>query len=266
MSELKPQPSLFLPHGAPDLPLTSIPAADFLRRLSSQLPQRPDGIVIISAHWMIRGLGMTAPGPLETIHDFGGFSPELYRLTYNARGTADLSAQVQEVLAEAGQEIAQVQGRGLDHGAWVPLLMVYPEADIPVVQISLDATRSARELVALGHALEPLRERNILIIGSGASVHNLRRIAPEGSSVPEWARSFDDWVSDTLDSGDVATLADFEAEAPAARQAHPTTEHFLPLFVAAGAGGTGNAARKLHESFSYGSIGMSAWAFGGEEQ
>ncbi|MEP3276181.1 MAG: class III extradiol ring-cleavage dioxygenase [Stappiaceae bacterium] len=254
-------PSLFVPHGAPDLPLSGHPAAEFLKGLSGHF-KKPDGIVIVSAHWCTRGTRLTAASTLETIHDFGGFPAELYELQYPARSSPELVGMVSQALESSGMAIEHDPVRGLDHGAWVPLLLAFPEAEIPLVQLSLDMRRSPAEQVALGEILEPLRRRNILIIGSGGSTHNLRAIAPEGSAVPDWANAFDDWINETLQKRDYDALAAFETDAPNAAMAHPTAEHLLPLLVAAGAGRESGTVERLHHSFSYGSIGMSAWAFG----
>lgn len=255
-------PSLFVPHGAPDLPISGHPAAVFLKSLSDYVG-RPDGIVIISAHWCTQGVRLTSAPELKTIHDFSGFPSALYELHYPARSAPDLVRTVTGTLEAAGVSVQHDVKRGLDHGAWVPLLLAFPEADIPVVQLSLDMGRNPAEQLALGEMLEPLRNRNVLLIGSGGSVHNLRALTPEGNPVPDWARDFDNWLNNTLERHDFSELTAFETRGPEAKLAHPTAEHLLPLLVAAGAGRTGEAVERLHHSFSYGSIGMSAWAFGG---
>jgi len=254
-------PALFLPHGAPDLPLANIPAANFLRGLGASLP-RPDGIIIVSAHWETSGLQFTTVKILQTIYDFGGFAPELYQLKYPAETSAELITSVEQSLQNEGYTLQKNHNRGLDHGAWVPLLLAYPAADIPVVQLSLDTGMDPKELFDLGRALAPLRRHNILIIGSGATVHNLRHINPEGSAPPGWATGFDGWLNRALTLGNWDELLEFNRTAHA-EMAHPTPEHLLPLFVAAGAGSSNqqNRANEIHRSYSYGSIGMSAWEF-----
>lgn len=254
--------SLFLPHGAPDLPLTHIPAAQFLRGFAARR-NRPKGIIIVSAHWETHGLHYTSAGNPDTIYDFGGFPPELYRLTYPARTSRDLLGALADCLRTAGYDANADPHRGFDHGVWVPLLLAYPEVDIPVVQLSLDRTMTPENLFALGMALGPLSGRGFLVIGSGATVHNLRRLGPEGSPIPDWAREFDTWLEDVLVTSDIEALTDPE-RAPGFKRAHPTPEHFLPLIVAAGAGMTTSnlSARQLHKSYSYASISMSAWEFG----
>jgi len=253
-------PGIYVSHGSPDMALTNSAAANFLRDLPKDLPQ-PDGIVIISAHWLTRGLHITTAGPLETIHDFQGFPPELYQLNYPAVGTDRLIEQLSNCLSNQGYHVTKDKSRGLDHGAWTPLVLMYPKADIPVVQLSLDATLSGTEHLAVGRVLAALRDSNILVITSGSSVHNLSAMASEGSKTPDWAIEFEDWINQTLSSASFDELADFYHQAPHAKQAHPTTEHFLPIIVAAGVGGADAKAKRIHHGFSYGSIGMSAWSF-----
>lgn len=254
------QPSLFLPHGAPDLPVSGHEAGNFIRQLGHSL-SKPDGIVIISAHWESRGIKFTSNRTLDTIYDFYGFGDEIRQIVYPARTEQNLLEKLSATLSEAGYEFSTDAQRGLDHGAWIPLHLLYPEADIPVVQISLDMTLSPEELYRFGQALTSLRDDNILIIGSGGTVHNLGRISRNGNITPQWARDFDQWLDRILIAGDTKSLFEFGANGPSASLAHPTTEHLLPLLVAAGAGGDAIDAHKLHSSFSYGSIGMSAWAF-----
>lgn len=264
-------PSLFLAHGAPDLAVSGHPTAGFLARLGENLP-KPRGIVVVSAHWETRGLAITGGDELETIHDFFGFPEELYKLRYPASGARWLVDAVQDGLRGGGFEAQEVAKRGLDHGAWVPLLLAYPQADIPVVQLSLDRSKSNDELIAIGRALEGLRAQNILIIGSGGLVHNLRTVSLRtgvGSNAmddtpPEWAQQFENWLDDVLQGHKYAELAAFEKTAPNAAKAHPTVEHFLPLLVAVGAGGADIAGRKIHSTFSYGSLSMACWAFEAE--
>lgn len=256
-------PSLFLAHGAPDLPLGDHPAKRFLTELGARLP-RPRAILIVSAHWEAPTptLG-TAPRP-ETIYDFGGFAPELRRLSYPARTDPGLIERVSALLGAAGVVVGRDPERGYDHGVWVPLFLAYPKADLPVVQLSLqDGADAARHLI-LGRALAPLRAEGVLIIASGATAHNLGALSPEGTRAPDWAVSFDDWVHHSVQGGDQEALTAFPGAPATARRAHPTPEHFMPLLVALGAGGEGGVGRRIHHSFSYGSIGMASFAFGSE--
>ena len=252
-------PSLFIAHGAPDLPFSRTPARAFTESLGQGI-LGIRAILIISAHWEARvpTLG-TAPAP-DTIHDFGGFDDRLYSMTYPARTAGPVIDEVAQALTAAGVPHATDPQRGYDHGVWIPLMLAFPAADVPVIQLSLRRGATAAENLALGQALAPLRDRGILIIGSGATVHNLRFLAREGSPVPAWAQAFDDWIVTLVEKGDIDSLVRFPADPPGARQAHPTPEHLMPLFVALGAGG--GRGRALHRSFSWGSVGMTAFAFG----
>lgn len=258
---MSPLPSLFVSHGAPDLVVSGHQAAQFLSDLGRELP-RPEAILIVSAHWERSELTVsTSPAP-PTIHDFMGWPEELYRINYPAPGALWLAGQVAGFLSTAGIKVAPDHRRGLDHGAWVPLHLAYPAADIPVAQLSLLQGGSAREHFEIGLALAPLREQGVLIIGSGSAVHNLRMLAPEGTPPPPWALDFDDWLVDALERRDLADLSAFPGRPKDARIAHPTPEHLLPLFVALGAGWAENRWSRLHQSWSYGSLSMSAYAFG----
>ncbi len=256
------QPPLFVSHGAPDLVLKDIPAARFLRGLFKNR-LAPEGIVIVSAHWQTSDLTITTAPNLETIYDFGGFQRELYQMVYPARTADWLGKKVAAKFVASGVEFREDPRRGLDHGAWAPLHLMFPDASIPVVQLSLPRRITPTALFELGEQLAPLSEENILIIGSGASVHNLWRLQPEGAPAPEWAIAFDAWIDRVLSDRDWHALCRFEDTAHSAL-AHPTPEHFLPLIFAAGVGQLRSdtvVARHLHHSFSYGSIGMSSWEF-----
>lgn len=255
-------PSLFVAHGAPDLPYSSTPARAFTEGLGARYPGLR-AILVISAHWEapLPTIGTAAaPG---TIYDFGGFDDRLYSLTYPARTAAPVIAEVAAALDAADIAHAKDPSRGYDHGVWIPLMLAFPKADVPVIQLSLRRGASAADNFAMGQALAPLRDTGVLIVGSGATVHNLRMIAREGSPIPDWARAFDDWIVAGVEAGDTDRLLRFPAEPQGARQAHPTPEHLMPLYVALGAGG--GRGRALHRSFSWGSIGMTSFAFGEAE-
>ena len=211
-------------------------------------------------YWQSSRPAITAPGPLETDHDFMGFPPALYQLRYPAEATEALVAAVEACLPVSPERVA----RGLDHGAWMPLLMAWPDAEVPVVQLALDRRASPAQLYHIGQALQDLRAQGILVIGSGGTVHNLGALLPEGSPTPGWAREFDDWLAQVLEAGDMDRLMDFRRAAPHSAMAHPTDEHFRPIFLAAGAGDAD--AHTLHATFSYGSIGMRMIAFGEGER
>ncbi|WP_028466985.1 DODA-type extradiol aromatic ring-opening family dioxygenase [Nisaea denitrificans] len=256
-------PSLFLPHGAPDLLLSTHVSKDFLGTLGSRV-ERPAAILIVSAHWEAAQPTLTTAEAPETVHDFFGFPDALYRIRYPARTASDLVDWVDHLLADQGVAAASDPERGFDHGAWVPLSLAYPDADIPVVQLSLVQGGTARQHFEIGRALAPLRGRDVLIVGSGSVTHNLRELGAEGTPPPVWATAFDDWVSSAVEAGDWENLMQFPEAPETSRRAHPTPEHFLPFYVAAGAG-AGEAGRKLHGSYSHGSISMSAYAFGGSQ-
>lgn len=253
------QPALFLPHGAPDLALDDIPAALFLQGLFHGRPT-PKGIVIISAHWETSDLELTTAPKLETIHDFGGFDPALYTLRYPAKSAPWLIEATMAALRDGGFNVTGHPRRGLDHGAWIPLRLSRPTADVPVVQLSLPRRRTPKELLEIGRALATLAAQDILVIGSGATVHNLRHIAPHGTAVPKWATDFDDWLEAVLADQDWPALLGFGA-LEIGRKSHPTPEHLLALIIISGIcdARPKGAMHRLHRTYSYGSIGMSAW-------
>ena len=251
------RPSIFVSHGAPTLPFEDCPARDFLRGLGQTLG-RPRAILIASAHWDTAAPQAGGAALNDTIHDFQGFPKALYDLRYPAPGDPALAA---EVAALTGGTVDA--GRGLDHGAWVPLLLMYPEADIPVVQLSVQSALGAGHHIALGRMLARLREDDVLVMGSGGFVHNLRLLDRRGvdaGAEPVWSAEFSSWMDDKLTARDEAALADYRRQAPHAATAQPTEDHFMPLFVAYGAGG--DKTTRLHSSATYGSLRMDAYAFG----
>jgi 4,5-DOPA dioxygenase extradiol len=252
-------PSLFLAHGAPDLPFSTTPARAFIETVGQRFVGLR-AILVISAHWEARVTTIGTAANPETIHDFGGFDRRLYSLTYPAHPSAAVIFEVAQALAAAGIPHAEDAQRGYDHGVWIPLMLAFPKADVPVIQLSLRHGALAAENYAIGQALAPLRDTGVLIVGSGATVHNLRALAREGSPAPDWARAFDDWIVRAVEAGDVDQLVQFPAAPATALSAHPTPEHLMPLFVALGAGG--GKGTVLHRSFSWGSVGMTSFAFG----
>lgn len=233
-----PMPALYIGHGAPPLlddPIWSGQLAAWARDLP-----RPTAILIVSAHWESAPVSLSASGaPL--VYDFGGFAPKYYQMTYR---TPDASALAQRVAAMMpdGEPVHQHVSRGLDHGAWVPLKIMYPEADVPVLQMSLP-TDDPERLMKLGERLRPLREEGVLVVGSGFLTHGLPFLEDFriDAAVPGWSRDFDLWAADALARGDVDTLADFRAKAPGMPYAHPSVEHYTPLFVTLGAATTADA-------------------------
>jgi 4,5-DOPA dioxygenase extradiol len=222
-------PTVFLAHGAP--PLLDMPDwVGELRAWADGMP-RPRAVLVLSAHWEQRPVTLGATRPVPLIYDFYGFPEHYYRQQYPAPGAPELAARVRALLAPHGP-VADQPGRGLDHGAYVPLVAMYPAADVPVLQVSLPGLDPVA-LLALGQALAPLREEGVLLMGSGFITHNLRRVDPgEAPMVPTWASDFDAWAADALARWDVDALADFRRKGPGAGIALPTTEHFVPLLAA----------------------------------
>jgi 4,5-DOPA dioxygenase extradiol len=246
-------PSVFVSHGAPTLALEDLPARDFLKGLEAHVG-RPRAVLAVSAHWETEAAMVNAPAVNDTIHDFHGFPDALYRLRYPAPGAAWLA---ERVAALTGAAIDRT--RGLDHGAWVPLLLAWPEADIPVAQLSVQTGRGPRHHLELGRALAPLRGEGVLVLGSGSFTHNLRELSWRGGGAePAWVEGFSDWVDRAIVEARVADLLDYRGLAPDAARNHPTEEHFLPLFVAMGAGGR---AERLHRSTTLRALRMDAYAF-----
>lgn len=254
-------PSLFLSHGSPMLALENAPTTRFLRGLSAQLP-RPRAILAASAHWETSIPMLTGSHAPDTIHDFFGFPETLYALTYPAPGDPSLATEIQSLLVEAGFQTGIEPKRGLDHGVWNPLLLMYPDADIPVIELSIQSQHDARWHYRLGQALASLKERDILVIGTGNLTHNLHEaFKGHHDQIPEWVTAFATWVKDRLIANDVESLLEWEHLAPYAHKNHPTPDHFLPFFVAMGAGETPLHARQLHEDTAMGVLAMDAWAF-----
>ncbi|MEU1330231.1 class III extradiol ring-cleavage dioxygenase [Streptomyces sp. NPDC005865] len=223
-------PALYLSHGAP--PLADDPVwPGELAAWSARLP-RPRAILMVSAHWEEAPLALSATGTLPLVYDFWGFPERYYEVTYAAPGAPGLAASVRKLLHAPGTPVQDVPDRGLDHGAYVPLVEMYPDADVPVLQMSLP-TLDPRRLMDIGRRLAPLRDEGVLIVGSGFFTHNLAALRQGG--VPAWSAEFDAWGHEALESGDVDALLDFTHTSPAAHLAHPRTEHFAPLFVTLGA-------------------------------
>jgi 4,5-DOPA dioxygenase extradiol len=258
-------PSLFVSHGAPSLVIERNDTVAFLRGLGAQLG-RPRAILCVSAHWNTSVPTVSAAAQPETIHDFGGFAPELYRMRYPAPGAPWLAERVAELLAGADITAQVSPTRGLDHGAWVPLSLIYPAADIPVTQLSVQPQAGPAAHFNLGRALAPLRREGVLIMATGSATHNLARLGGDGAPPPAWAAEFDEWLYEQITRGSVAELLNYRQLAPHAALAHPTDEHLLPLFVALGAGTRDEATRgrALHRGWTHGSLSMAAYAFGAE--
>jgi 4,5-DOPA dioxygenase extradiol len=257
-------PALYVSHGSPNLAITPrTPAYKFLSGLAAELP-RPKAILIVSAHFTTRAPVIATAAKPPMIYDFGGFSPALYEMVYPAPGAPDVSRRAGQLLAAAGMQVAEDATRGYDHGVWVPLKVIYPAADIPVAQVSMQPLADARHHYALGQALAPLRDEGVLIIGSGSMTHNLRAIERDAIAgpPPAWVSDFTEWMHDHLIAGDREAVLDAIDIAPGAQANHPYDDHLLPLFVALGAAGDGEPIRRLHSSYEYGVLAMDTYRFG----
>lgn len=256
-------PALFVSHGSPMFALeagsTGPALTQWGQELRAQYPQLR-GVVIMSPHWMAEGVQvMSNPAP-ETWHDFGGFPPALYQLQYPASGSPALAQEVLDFLQQAGINASPNARRPLDHGAWVPLMHVLPEADVPVVQVALPVDADARAVYGLGQALQALRDQGVLIVGSGSMTHNLREFFSGAQQAADYVVEFSRWVELQIQADAMETLLDWQEHAPHALRAHPSDEHFLPLYFALGAGGQGAHARYLSREVMYGMLAMDAFA------
>ena len=254
-------PSLFISHGAPTLPLDDCPARTFISGLGKTLP-KPKAILAVSAHWDTETPAVNRVATNDTIHDFYGFPDALYRMRYPAPGSAQLSGRTISVLQHAGFRTIADDQRGLDHGAWVPLLLMYPDHDIPVVQLSIQSPLGPAHHLQLGQAISGLRD-DFLVLCTGSFTHNLRLLDRTGVNVAEapWVGKFSDWIHTALAEQRTEDLVNYRRLAPFAVQAHPADDHFMPLFVALGAGGDGATAVRLHSSTTFGTLRMDAYAF-----
>jgi 4,5-DOPA dioxygenase extradiol len=256
-------PTIFLSHGSPMLALQDSPARRFLQGLGQSLG-RPQAIVVVSAHWETRGgPAVSLAQRPETIHDFGGFPRALFEMQYPAPGAPATAARASALLEAAGIPFGASGQRGLDHGAWVPLSLMYPQADIPVTQLSVVRDASPADHERLGLALAALRHEGVLVVGSGSLTHNLYEFRGQAldAPVPDWVSGFESWMKLRLEASDRAALLDYRRVAPHAAKNHPTEEHLLPLFVALGAAGPDARARLLHASVEHGVLAMDAYAF-----
>ena len=266
-----PLPSIFVSHGSPMTALEPGAAGAFFRALGPALDAtfgRPRAILAVSAHTATRAPVLLAAPRHEAVYDFGGFDPELYTLRYDAAGAPALAGRVGELLGAAGLPVHQVAEGGLDHGIWTPLRYIYPDADVPVLPLAFVPSWTPAQQFAFGAALAPLRAEGVLVLGSGSITHNLRRVFADGlrgpvdkPEIPESA-AFRRWFEARSATRDWDALLDYRARAPHAVDMHPTDEHLLPWYVAAGAGGRAQAPLRLHDSLTYGCLGMDAYAFG----
>ncbi|MDE2364198.1 MAG: dioxygenase [Hyphomicrobiales bacterium] len=257
-------PTLFVSHGSPNLILYESPARSFLAGLGASLA-RPEAILVMSAHFETAAPVVVTNEKPDMIYDFGGFEPELYTMRYDAPGSIPLAIEAAQLAQAAGIATQAATGRGFDHGTWIPLKLMYPDADIPVAQISVQPRMNGSHHAALGRALAPLREKGVLIVGSGSLTHNLRayfqgRYA-EDAPAPDWVVGFDEWVREKAEGGDLDAISRYDSAGPFARENHPSPEHFLPMPFAFGAAGEGARGERIHASHQGGVLMLDAYRF-----
>ncbi|HWA36468.1 MAG TPA: class III extradiol ring-cleavage dioxygenase, partial [Burkholderiales bacterium] len=254
-------PSVFLSHGSPMHALHPGAAGEAWKGLGRGLP-KPKALLVASAHWETNVPMLTGAAKPETIHDFFGFPDPLYKLDYPAPGSAQLAQRAQALLSDAGFTAAIDGTRGIDHGVWAPLLYMYPDADIPVVQLSVQPELGPRHHFNLGKALRPLSDEGVLVIGSGHLTHNLRDWDRSGRAAPmPYAIDFQKWVFGRISGGAIGELIDYRSRSESGVRAHPTEEHFLPLFVALGASREGGTAERFFDAIESGALAMDAYVF-----
>jgi len=256
-------PTLFLSHGSPMHSIEPGAAGSAWAELGKALG-KPAAVLIASAHWETDVPMVTGNPRPETIHDFGGFPEALYEIRYPAPGSPDLAVRAVALLKRAGMAGGIDGCRGLDHGAWVPLRWMYPDADVPVVQLAVQPGRGTAHHVELGRALAALRDENVLIVGSGHVTHNLRdwMASRSATEAMPYAASFASWLADTLAKRDDDALLAYREQGPGGARAHPSEEHFLPIYVAWGAAGADAVAERVYHGFDGPALAMDAYAFG----
>jgi len=254
-------PSLFVSHGAPTFALDPGLAGPRLTALGRSLP-RPQAVLVVSPHWTTAAPRVSVAAQPDTIHDFGGFDPALYRLSYPAPGHAGLARRAVELLRDAGWSAQTDERHGLDHGAWVPMGYLFPDADVPVFQVSLPARLDAQAAWAFGQALGPLADEGVLIVGSGSLTHNLYEFRSGHGLDVAYAAEFAAWVREAVERGDSARLVRALDDAPHAVRAHPTPEHFWPLLVAAGAASAPLPVQVIEGGIAHGVLSMDSFVFG----
>lgn len=261
-------PTLFISHGGPNIVLDDTPARTYLQNLPALLPAEPEAIVVVSAHFETDGVAVvTDPNP-TTIHDFGGFAPELYKMVYPAKGDPELAEAIVERLEKAGLDPHTYEKRGYDHGTWTPLLLAFPDARIPVVQVSIDPRRDAAWHYGIGKAIGDLRREGILLIGSGHITHNLRAfftVFRHGVLVDpvlaDKVDAFTNWFADRFAEGDRDAILNWKERAPFPVENHPTDEHLMPIFFAYGAAGEAAKPERVHASKQMGFFAFDSYLF-----
>ena len=271
MTTMDKLPTLFISHGSPMTALDGREAGAYWQTLGRTIDERfgrPQAVLAVSAHSLTREPALLAAPRHEAVYDFGGFDPQLYTLRYDAPGAPALADRVQALLGAAGLPVQRMPEGGLDHGIWVPLRSMWPGADVPVLPLAWPPNWAPAQLYRLGEALAPLADEGVLVMGSGSITHNLRRVFAGGRlgredapPTPE-SSAFRAWFVDKAAAADWGALFDYRARAPFAALMHPSDEHLLPFYVAAGAAGAGAAGRRIHASLTFGDLGMDAYAFG----
>jgi 4,5-DOPA dioxygenase extradiol len=252
---------LFISHGAPTFALEPGLLGARLRALAPAL-DRVRAVLVISPHWQAPALAITAAAHPQTLHDFGGFPAPLYGLSYPAPGAPEVAHEVRRLLEQAGEVVALDERRGLDHGAWVPMMHLRPQADRPVLQLAIPFAMDAAAAIRLGQALAPIRQLGVAVMGSGSLTHNLMEF--RGPNVPEqpYVRDFARWMRERVSARDAAALVDYRRRAPGAERAHPTDEHLLPLHVAFGASSASDSLEVLETEVRFGMLSMESYAWG----
>ena len=259
MTTAQRAPVLFISHGAPTFALEPGVLGARLQEIGAALGALR-AVVVVSPHWQTRDLRVAITALPQTIHDFGGFDPKLYTLTYPAPGAPDVAQQTIRLLADAGLPAHGDAQWGLDHGAWVPMMHLLPDARVPVFQVSVPYDLSTQGAIALGRALAPLRDQGVAIVGSGSMTHNLSEFFGGAREPAPYVVAFSRWIEAALVRGDTAALLDYRAQAPHAVRAHPSDDHFLPLFFALGAAGEGARPDYLSREVMYSMLAMDAFA------
>ena len=254
-------PVFFISHGAPTFALEPGVLGAQLQALGARLGNIK-AVLVVSPHWQTRDVKVMTTAQPETIHDFGGFPAKLYELSYPASGAPDVARDAARLLAQAGFSVGFDAARGLDHGAWVPLWHLLPQAELPVFQVSMPVLLDPVQALKLGQALAALRDQGILIVASGSMTHNLYEFRQGGAQPQAYAQEFTTWVRTAVLAKSTRSVVAYRSEAPHAERAHPTDEHFLPLLIAMGAAGDADPVRVLEGEISYGVISMESYVWG----
>lgn len=261
MTSTATAPVLFISHGAPTFAIEPGLLGPRLQTLGRQLPELK-AVLVVSPHWQTKNAMVMSTALPETVHDFGGFPSSLYALQYPATGQPELAQEAARLLNAAGFAANCDDRRGLDHGAWVPLLHLLPEAKVPVFQVSMPLALTTQQALKMGQALAPLRGQGVLIVASGSMTHNLYDVRQSGAQPEAYVREFATWVRTAVLAKGAKALLDYRAEAPHAERAHPSEEHFLPLLIAMGASTEADEVSVLHGGISNGAISMESYAWG----